>query len=356
MNASGIVSHRLINQQIVQTKFKKPRELVAWMGAMQAQDFVMAKWAIGLRLKGVKDGDVEKAFNDGAILRTHVLRPTWHFVMPEDIRWMIKLTAPRIIPLLAYNNRRFGLDKKVFTRSNDALAKALQGGKQLTRDELRSVLQKERIATDDLRFIHLMIHAELDGIVCSGPRKRKQFTYALLFERAPNPKLIDQEEALAELTGRYFVSRGPATLQDFAWWSGLSMADAKKGVEMMRKDFKKEVVDGREYFFTAASPIKRELLRSTYLLPNYDEYIVAYKDRSILFDKKHSAKIAIRTNAIFNNSILVNGKLEGSWKRVIKNNSVVIETEYFGSLSKAKEKTVAMAAKKYAEFVGKVLK
>src|SRR5437867_2207987 len=202
MNSSDIVSHRLINQQIVQTKFKKPHELVAWMGAMQAQDYGMAKWAIGLRLPGTTDNDVEKAFNDGKILRTHVLRPTWHFVMPEDIRWMIELTAPRIIPLLAYNDRRVGLNPKNIKRSNDVLIKTLGGGEQLTRDEIKSALQKAKIDTDDLKFIHLMIHAELDRIVCSGLRKGKQFTYALLDERVPKAtgtyaRRMDREEALA---------------------------------------------------------------------------------------------------------------------------------------------------------------
>ncbi|HEV8283248.1 MAG TPA: winged helix DNA-binding domain-containing protein [Chitinophagaceae bacterium] len=356
MNSSDIVSHRLINQQLRDAKFKKPQELISWMGAMQAQDFGMAKWAIGLRLQGLKDGDVEKAFNEGKILRTHVLRPTWHFVTPKDIRWMIELAAPHIFPLLAYNDRRVRLSNKIVKQSNDVLAKALQGQKHLTRDELKTALQKARIATDDLRFIHIMIHAELDGIICSGPRKGKQFTYTLINERAPKAKLIDREEALAELVKRYFTSHGPATLQDFSWWSGLPMTDVKKGMEMVKSYFKKQVIEGRDYFFKPSALIKKDVLQSSYLLPNYDEYTIAYKDRSLVLKADHSGKNVSRGNAIFNNTILINGKVEGTWQRTIKNNSVVIETNPFLPFSKTKQQLVMRAAKKYSKFLGMTLK
>ena len=353
MTSSAIIKLRLFNQQIAGTKFNKPQELVAWMGAMQAQDYGMAKWAIGLRLPGSGDSNVEKAFNDGIILRTHVLRPTWHFVMPADIRWMLELTAPRIIPLLAINDRKLGLDKKILKRSNDVLAKALQAGKQFTRDELRTLLEKSKIASNDLRLIHLLMHAELDGIICSGARKGKQFTYALLDERAPNGKTMKRKEALAELTKRYFTSRGPATLQDFAWWSGLLLADSKKGIEMARSDFKKETVDGKEYFFKSLSFLKKEIYETAYLLPNYDEYMISYKDRAATLNEKHTAKLAKERNTIFSNSILINGRIEGIWQRIIKNNFVAVQTNAFSPFSKVKQRALIKAAKSYAKFLGK---
>jgi len=354
MNLSELINRRLINQQIAVTRFKRPQDIVAWMGAVQAQDFGMAKWAIGLRIPGLKDADVENAFNEGKILRTHVLRPTWHFVMPEDIRWMLAITAPHILRLLAYNDRRAGLSKDIFTKANDLLAKALQGGNQLTRDQLRATLEKEKIAVNDLGFTHIMIHAELDGIVCSGSRKGKQFTYALLDERAPHAKILSHEEALAALTKRYFTSRGPAGLQDFAWWSGLSMTNARKGIEMVMRGFKKEIINGKEYFFKS-SPIKETPGQTVYLLPNYDEYTVAYKDRAILFDKNRSPMVATRSNAIFNNTILMNGKVEGTWKRSIKNNSVLVETKPFLPFSTARQHAVTKAVKRYRAFVSKAL-
>jgi hypothetical protein len=357
MNGSDILRHRLINQQIVQTKFKTPEELVTWMGAIQAQDYGMAKWAIGLRLQELKDSDVEKAFNEGKILRTHVLRPTWHFVMPEDIRWMVELTGPRILRSVAHNYRSFGWDKKIFNRTRKSLEKALHGGNQLTRDEIRLVFQKARIATDDLRFIHLMLYAELDGIVCNGARKGNQFTYCLLDERVPREKAkaLNREEALTELAKRYFTSHGPATVQDFAWWSGLSISEAKRGIDTVGKKLRKEISEGKEYFFMLSDLTLIVTDNKTQLLPNFDEYTVGYSDRNILFDKKHSADIATGTRAL-GNSILINGKLEGSWKRTIKDNSVVVEAKYFCPLSKAKERMVMRAMKKYGEFIGKSLK
>src|SRR5207302_3655833 len=185
-----IAHRRLHNQHITRRTLETPQALVEWLGAVQAQDFAAAKWALGLRLQGVKDDDIEQAFTDGAILRTHVMRPTWHFVSPADIRWLLALTAPRIKALSAYYCRRLGLDDATFTRSNAALAKALQGGKQLTRLELVPILQQAGITTENLGFVYCIMRAELDSLVCSGARKGKQFTYALLDERVPQVKTL----------------------------------------------------------------------------------------------------------------------------------------------------------------------
>src|SRR5713226_2242979 len=228
MTNLDIAHRRLHNQLITRPMFEKPDDVVKWLGAVQAQDYAGAKWALGLRMQGVTDDVIEQAFADGAIIRTHVMRPTWHFVAPADIRWMLALTAPRIN---AYYNRKLELDDAVFRHSNAVLAKALQGGKQLTRSELASVLQLAGIAADNLlRSTYIIMRAELDGIVCSGARRGKQFTYALLDERVPQTRNLDRDEALAEFARRYFTSHGPATLQDFVWWSGLAAADAKAGL------------------------------------------------------------------------------------------------------------------------------
>jgi hypothetical protein len=354
MTSSEIIKLRLFNQQLAGTKFTKPQELVSWMGAIQSQDYGMAKWAIGLRLPASDDTIVEKAFNEGKILRTHVLRPTWHFVTPHDIRWMLELTAPRILSSLIHNDRHLSLDKKVLKKTNDVLAKELDGGKQLTRDEVRTVLQRAKIDTSGLRFLHLLEHAELDRVICSGTRKGNQSTYALFDERA-SAKSMGLDEALAELTKRFFTSRGPATIYDFAWWSGLSVADAKKGIEIVKKKFKKESMDGKEYFFRVPSSFKNEIAQTTLLLPNYDEYIVSYKDRTEAIHKKHMAAISKERNAVFTNSILVNGKIEGTWQRVIKNNSVIVTAKPFSTLSKTKQELVERAANRYGKFMGRSL-
>src|SRR5438046_754748 len=202
-----IAHQRLHNQHITRRTLETPQALVEWLGAVQAQDYAAAKWALGLRLQGVMDEDIEQAFTNGAILRTHVMRPTWHFVSPADIRWLLALTAPRVHAANAHYNRKLELDDAVFKCTHTVLANALQGGKQLTRDELASALQQAGIAMEgEQRVTYIIMRAELDGIICSGARRGKQFTYALLAERAPQARSLDRDEALAELTMRYFTS------------------------------------------------------------------------------------------------------------------------------------------------------
>jgi len=212
----NIIANRLYNQLISRPAFESPAEVVSWLGAVQAQDYAAAKWALGLRMKDGSDAALDRALADGTIIRTHVIRPTWHFVTPADIRWMLALTAPRVKAALSYNSHRLGLDASVYKRSGSVLAKALQGGKQLTRLELAAILRQRGIKTDNLGFIHILLHAELDAIICSGGRRGRQFTYALLEERVPHAQKLDRDEALAELTSRYFTSHGPATVQDYA--------------------------------------------------------------------------------------------------------------------------------------------
>jgi len=243
MNSSDVVSQRLNNQKLSSSEFKKPVDVVRWLGAVQAQDFNGAKWALALRMRGATDADVETAYNDGQILRTHVMRPTWHFVAPEDIRWLLQLTAPRVNVRCGPNYRKLELDTATLKRSNKILTKALQGGKHLTRSALKKVLNSSGIAADDtVRMAHILLRAELEGLVCSGPRIGKQFTYALLEERVPSTTALTRDEALAKLTQRYFTSHGPATLQDFIWWSGLTTADARHGVEMIDRHLRQEQV------------------------------------------------------------------------------------------------------------------
>ena len=351
MTAENILSLRLANQQINRTRFTTPEQLVNWFGGVQSQDFAMAKWAIGLRLPRLKEADVDSAFNDGKILRTHVLRPTWHFVTPQDIRWMLELTAPRIIQSLSHNYRSFGWDKKFFKKTNRLLVTTLQHGNVLTRDELRDIFQKAKIPTDGLKFIHIMMHAELDGIICSGPKKNKQFTYSLLDERAPNAKQVKREDALAELTRRYFGSHGPATIYDFAWWSGLTIKDVKEGLEMTTSDLTKEVINNEPYWMSGHFARVKNKSSDVYLLPNYDEYLVAYKDRNLTTDKKHTKQGVALTNSFFNHSLIINGQVAGSWKRTFEKDKVRIEIQSLFAISKSLKESIAVEANRYAKFL-----
>src|SRR3984893_1871582 len=227
-----ILRLRLANQHLAQPRATDPRAMIAHLGAVQSQDYPAALWALGLRLANVTRAALECAFNSGAILRTHVLRPTWHFVTPEDIRWMLALTAPRIKRAMASRDRELGLNDELVAQTNTVIARALEGGNQLTRPEIGAELQAAGIATTDGSVLsHLVSHAELDGVVCSGAVRGKQHTHALLEERVPRAPVLERAEAVAELACRYFASHGPATLTDFAWWSGLTVADGRRGLE-----------------------------------------------------------------------------------------------------------------------------
>jgi len=352
MTNLNIAHQRLHNQLITQQTFEKPGDVVQWLGAVQAQDYAAAKWAVGLRLQGVTSDDIEQAFADGAILRTHVMRPTWHFVSPGDIRWLLALTAPRVHAANAYYYHTLGLDDAIFMRSNAALAKALQGGKQLTRLELVSVLKQVGVATENLGFLLILMHAELDGVVCSGARRGKQFTYALLDERVPQTRTLDHDEALAEFARRYFTSHGPATVQDFVWWSGLTVADARSGLAMVASELLHEVVGGQKYWFSASVPPAKELSQTACLLPNFDEYTVGYKDRSAIFDASHTEKFDLRGN-VLNNILVLDGQVVGTWKRTLKKDAVIITPSLFIPLTIAETHAFAAAANRYAVFLEK---
>jgi len=348
MNNLEIAQQRLYNQRISGEKFKTPAEVVKYLGAVQAQDYAGAKWAVGLRLQKSSDAAIDKAMANGSIIRTHVLRPTWHFVAPADARWMIDLTAPRINAAAGTWFRKLKLDNAVFNQSNDALAKALEGGKQLNRAEVMAVLNHAGVATDDLRFIHLLMRAELDKVICSGPRQGKQFTYALFDDRVPTGNVPAKEEALAELALRYFISRGPATFQDFCWWSGLATVDAKLGLEIAKPQLAKKNVESREYWMAKDGQAINNKAPIAHLLPVFDEFAVAYKDRSAIVNSKY---IEQALHVIFNPSIVVNNQVVGTWKRTVRKEAVEIVLNPFGKLNKIQTKAVETAAERYRKFV-----
>ena len=354
MTTQEIIHSRLINQKIARSTFNAPAEIVKYLVAMQAQEYAMAKWAIGLRVPGITEADVEKAFNEGAILRTHIMRPTWHFVAPEDIRWMIALTAPRVNAINAFMYRKCEIDEKTFNRCNDILIKTLEGGKYMTRNALKSELDKEIVTGDGVRLSCLMMKAELDGLICSGPREGKQFTYALIDERAPAVKELTKEESLAKLALGYFTSRGPAQLQDFVMWSGLTVKDAKIGISALPNEFVHEQLDGKTYIHLPVSEVPAKM-QATFLMPDYDEYGMSYKDRSALFSLPPKVLENPKLNIPYNRMIVADGQIVGSWKRTIKNKEVDVETDYFKPLNKKQQAAVQRAVKKYSTFVGKAL-
>jgi len=326
-------------------------DVVSWLGAVQAQEYGDAKWALALRSRRTSDEDIERAVTAGTILRTHVLRPTWHFVAPADIRWMLALTGPRIRQAIASYHRNFQLDSAVFKKSEKVMANALRGGVQLTRQELKTALQRAGVNADGAqRLAFLTIQAESDAVICSGARRGKQFTYALLDERVPAARTLSREDALAELTRRYFTSHGPAQLHDFTWWSGLTVADARAGLEMTARELTSETIDGRTYWSAAKTVGALGRPQPAHLLGLYDEYLIAYKDRSAALDLSRWTRA--RTLDPFSAPVIVGGRAVGGWKKKATGERVVVTVTPFGPLGRSETRAVEGATGRYAAFLG----
>jgi hypothetical protein len=350
MTASAISQQRLFNQHVHGTEFHSAKELVHWMGAIQAQDYAMAKYAVGIRLKNATDQTIEDAINKGEIIRTHVLRPTWHFAAAADIRWMLELTAKNLNRALSSNNKRLELDEKTFKKCNASIEKLLRDGKHLTRKEIMAALEKKGIKTNDLRASHIMFRAETDLVVCNGTKRGKQFTYALFDEKIPSTKKKTREEAVAELAKRYFLSHGPASLQDFTWWSGLSVADAKNGLEAIKSKLVSKKYKEYIFWLGADGPFEKKKNNSVFYLPSFDEFLISYKSRGISIDPEHTSH-AFTNNGIFNPIIVHNAKVIGVWKPQFKK-EVTIKEHFFIKPTEMQKQLCKKAAKEFRKFIG----
>ena len=352
MNVSDLRHQRMHNQRLTGRPFATPEEMVRWHLAVQAQDYAGAKWGISQRCDWVDDAEVGRLFNAGAILRTHVMRPTWHFVMPEDIRWLLELTGPRVNAGNAGRYRQLGLDDATLARSDTLLANALAGGVSLTRTELAERLETGGISTEGQRTGYMLMHAELAGLICSGPRKGKQFTYTLLEERVPQAPTMDREEALAELTRRYVESHGPATPHDLAWWSGLTVTDARRGIEMHRDRLESITIDGTTWwrFPPAASPSPPEPV--VHLLPAFDEYFIGFKQHQVAWDPELRRRYDSSRELWAANLVALNGSIIGGWRRKATSKEVHIATTSPLDLTPAACDAFHAAIEEYGRFLG----
>ena len=351
MSSLDICGRRLVNQHLVKPKHRTARDIVQFLGAVQAQDYAGAKWGIAQRSKGLTDVDVEQEINDGAILRTHLLRPTWHFVTPADIRWMLALTGSRVKAILKHYDRTLEIDEAALRRSRGVFTKVLKDGNHLTRAELAQALTKAGVRSDGTqRLARLVMHSEQDGLICSGPRRGKQFTYALLEERVPAAKHLKRDEALRELAMRYFTTRGPATTDDFAWWSGLTKADAKEGVRAAGSSLAHEVIGDRSYWFPPARSAKIEspFVR---LLSNYDEYFIGHKDRSAIHAHLRSSGVKRIPSALFGHILTIDGQVVGEWERAITAKSAVVRVKPLTPLSKTAHRAIAAEVSRFSKFL-----
>lgn len=337
---------RLSNQRLTHAGFVEPADVVAWFGAVQAQDYRGALWGVGLRMRRAVEADIERALAARAIVRTWPLRGTLHFVAPADVRWMLKHFGPRTVARAAPRFKQLELDDRVFARSARLLAKALEGGRQLTRTAIYARLESARVATADGRGLHILWRLAHDGVLCFGAPQGRQQTFALLDEWVPAAAMLERDEALAELARRYFTSHGPATLQDFVWWSGLNVADARKALDLAAPHLAHETV-GRGVYWLQASAPARSRATTAHLLPLYDEYAVGYRDRSAIIPAKHASKAG---NGLFKPPIIADGQIVGTWTRAIKRGELAVDISPFAKLTAAQAAAVADATERFVRF------
>jgi hypothetical protein len=352
MKLTDISNFRLINQQIATPKFRSIKDITNWMGALQSQDFSMSKWAVGIRLINSTDKMIETAFERGEILRTHLLRPTLHLVSAENIRWLLNLTAPGIKARLESRYKELDLTESLFTKCNNIIQDSLKGENHLTREELITTLAKAKVPVENQRAYHILVKSELDGITCSGMIKGGKQTYALLDERVPKAKDFTKEEALKKIAGIYFTSHGPATLQDFKWWSGLSITDAKNALEIAKPSLASEKIGSEIYWLSNSFDYSKSENTDTHLLPAFDEFLISYKDRTasvpLIYQKK-----TVSDNGIFWPIIVINGQVRGLWKRTIKRDKIMIETELFGPVDKSIKNQIEKQCETFGLFLDK---
>jgi hypothetical protein len=341
----AVVQSRLHTQRMASGHFGKPAEAVHWLGAMQAQEFAEAKWSIAARVDGCTDADVEEAFARGEILRTHVLRPTWHFVAATDIRWMLRLTAPRVHTANRYTYRKVDLPDETLEQAHRVIAAALGDGEPRTRPELADVLAKAGIVAEGVRLAYILMHAELEELVCSGPRRGRRHTYALLDQRAPEARTLTREEALYELTLRFFRSRGPATVTDFTAWSGLTVADAKAGLHMAGEDLDTTLDEQGRAWIGGVGGGEGASAPGAYLIPMYDEMGIGYKDLRMVLAEPPPRE------GMLSRSIVIDGRTVGSWKRTMAKRAVTVEATLFTELSAGDRAALEAAVERFGRFM-----
>jgi hypothetical protein len=343
------IAQRLANQGITRMRHRHPADAVQWLGAVQAQEYQPAKWALGLRTRGATDGSIERAFEDGQILRTHVMRPTWHFVAAEDLRWMQRLTGPRLHRGIATYRRQLQLEPSMLRRALGMIERWLGDGGCLTRAEIAERLRRAGTTLSGVRLAHALMYGELEAVICSGPRRGKQFTYGLVAARARKSRELSGDAALAELTRRYFRSHGPASVRDFVWWSGLATADARRGLDLIGA--KSRDADGCTYW-TIGSTASSRSSAAVHLLPIYDEYLVAYRDRLLVPHGPPSIAVRPGHSVTFQHALIAGGRVAGTWRVQHGARAVSIAVTPMRRLTAAERRGVTAAAERYVRFLG----
>lgn len=352
-----IAYQRLSNQKINSTEITRPEEVVKWFGMIQAEDANGAEWAVGLRSIGLNATQVNDALAQGKILRSHAFRPTWHYVLAEDIRWLLALNAPKLNQLYSPYYSKLGLWQDYNEKANLAIRKALSGNQRLGKAELRKKIKWIGVSkTDKLKYEYVLIRSELDGVLCCVGQKSNEPIYALLDEVVPPMPVKSETEAIVSLARYYFRSRGPASLKDFSWWSGLTLAEAKKGLEDLSTELSSVKLNRTEYWFFTNQSEPTDSVKDMFLLPKNDEFVVGYEDKTVAFKAAQTSKVKEDGNVLFSNSIIKKGEIIGSWSRRIyqqrNKKPMAIKVTLFDALSTADYKKLLTKFEEYSVFCG----
>src|SRR5512134_1671924 len=344
-----LIRHRFHTQHLAGPPLETAEAVVRLLVAVQSQDYPGAKWSLGQRVRGATDAALDREFSEGRILRTHVLRPTWHFVTPDDIRWLLRLSAPRVLAQCAYQYPALELDQALFRRTHTLFERALRDGRHRTRTELGAILGRAGIAATGQRLAYIVAEAELTGLVCSGPLRGKQHTYALLAERAPRARVLERDEALAELTLRFFTGHGPATGRHFAWWAGLTVADATAGLHLVGDRLTRLEQDGHTWWLGPGREPTRRGGPAAYLIPEFDEALLGYKEAPP--PDLPRARGKARWKERWPRPVVIRGKRAGVWRRTIARGEALVEADLFTALESDGPRALAAAVERLGRFL-----
>lgn len=360
LSRQELIALRLASQRLVQldtpktASFKRAAQAVQWMGAVQAQEYAHARWAVGSRLSpeaATTDAAIEQALAQRKVVRSWVLRGTLHLAAAADLRWMLALAAPALLTRTAAAYRQAGLDEATFRKILPAIRQCLEGGQQLTRVELFAALARRRISTEGERGGRILYRAAQLGLICLGDPRGKQATYALLDEWLPPVPELPREEALKKLAQRYFSSHGPATLADFTWWSGLAAGEARTALEMAEPGLAHALCEGHTMWWPRRTPALPAAAPAVQLLAGFDEYVLGYTDRKAVIDSAHAGKL-MTPNGLFRPALLLAGRVAGTWQAEVKKGALSIRTAPFAPLPRGSAGALRLAAERYAAFMG----
>jgi hypothetical protein len=353
MTRSEIQSGRLFSQNISNLVFSEPEDLLHWLCGIQAQDYINAKWAMGVRIPSVTDDLVEKAIAEQSIIRTWLFRGTLHFVSAIDIPWLLELLAKQLLLAGAPRNRQLGLDEKILQSCLKLLYKQLKDGKARSREEINEFLKLNGIIMHGNALSHILQYSALHGQICFGSKKGNKFTFVLLDKSIPEGQQKTREEALFQLATSYFSSHGPATIKDFIWWSGLTIKDARIALETAKGKLISDKSEANEYWMYDSS-VKSSKNIKLHLLPAFDSYLLAYRDRTIFLDDLNTSKV-ISSNGIFRPIIVYEGKIVGIWKKSFSKGKLIVETNFFIPPKPSVREEVLKSANKFARYLEKDL-